>query len=106
MKIINYSYGYHFSCSIHGKIVMTASEWKNAQRYLFNPSALKKIARFQGGYDVGVAMRLRQDIARTIKRPRGRMWLNIRVPATEALVARFKPTGNFKRANYAIEIPA
>lgn len=106
MKIINYKYGYidTFSCSIHGKIVMTRAEWKKASKYLFNGGVLKKIQRRMQQFPIWeLSGIIQKDIDRRIETKQGTL-INIRVSPTEILVERFKPKGTFKRANYMLLI--
>lgn len=99
MKIVNYNYGYFpiFNCSIHGKIVMTSKEWKEAYCFL-----LRGQKRWLPSYP-WVAKILKEDEKRSIPTRKGSYLINIRVPATEALVERYKLHG-YKRGNYMLEI--
>jgi hypothetical protein len=95
MKLINYYYGYNpiFECSIHGKIVMTAKEWKDAYNFL---KRTKKI-------DSYFKKVLTEDVERTIPTRNGSYLLNVRVSATEVLVEKYN-LSNYKRGNYMIEV--
>ena len=92
MKLINYNYGYNliFSCSIHGKIVVSKKEWRDIQKYLFNPAV-----KLYYSYDKRM---LKEDMARVIETKKGQL-VNIRVYATERIVHRYH-LKNYKRANY------
>lgn len=104
MKIINYKYGWReqFQCVIHGRIVMSRTEWiLEVLPYLRRSSVIKRINRSAGWYSLGF---LRDDIKRSYLTKQG-VLLNIRVSPTEAVVKRFKPAGmKYKRGNYEILI--
>ena len=99
MKLINYNYGYidRFSCSIHGKIVMTGKEWEKARQYL-----LRGARRWLPSYP-WVSQIIKEDEKRIIPTRRGSYLMNIRVPATEA-IARKYGLKRYKTANYMIEV--
>ena len=99
MKVINYNYGYipAFTCSIHGKIVVSGREWEAIKRYLRNGSLRKTPYLYQNI--------LREDFNRARKSRSSRYvnFYNIRVTATELVVKHFKLTP-IKRANYMFEV--
>lgn len=96
MKLINYNYGYSpaFSCSIHGKIVMSEKEWNEATQFL-----LRGAKRWLPSYP-WVKETLKEDMKRGIETKEGTLF-NIRVPATEALASKYN-LKRYKRANYSI----
>lgn len=99
MKLINYNYGYYpvFTCSIHGKIVMTSKEWSKARLFL-----LKGARRWLPSYPWTRKVLL-EDEKRTMPTRDGSYLINIRVPATEALARKYD-LKRYKRANYMLEI--
>lgn len=92
MKLINYNYGYieRFTCSIHGKIIISEYQWKKAIKYLMN-GAVKL-------YYSNDKTLLKSDLQRGIETKAGTLF-NIRVYATEKIVAKFG-IKNYKRGNY------
>mgnify|MGYP001611741983 FL=1 len=96
MKVINYNYGYNnfFNCSIHGKIILNKTEWKNALSFLFRGAK-----RWYPSYP-WVKEVLKEDIERFIPTKTGKLY-NIRVPATETLVEKYN-LKKYKRGNYTI----
>lgn len=96
MKLINYNYGYYqqFNCSIHGKIVMTLKEWRDALKFL-----RRKKWSISSPW---IARVLSEDISKHVPN-KNSFLVNIRVPATEALVKRYNLAG-YKRANYMLQI--
>lgn len=99
MKLINYKYGYHFDCSIHGKIVMTPTELEQAKKYLFNPAV-----KYHDIYYTPMMKRiLRDDLERKLPLLKKGYWINIRVWATEKIVKHFQ-LPRYKRGNYVIEV--
>ena len=99
MKIINYNYGYipTFSCSIHGKIVVSGREWEANKRYLRNGSLRKTPYLYP---DI-----LRKDFERAVKSRISRYvnFYNIRVTATELVVNHWN-LRKYKRGNYMFEV--
>ncbi len=111
MKLINYNYGAILlpsSTWYRGKIEMSRNEWRDVQVYLFNPAVAAKIGRFMGSSDTGAARRMREDINNARKLKNGSLLLSVRVSATDAIVARFKPSNarRYKRQNYLIHVRA
>lgn len=100
MKLINYRYGYNnlFNCSIHGKIRMSTREWKKVYKFLLLGSK-----RWLPSYP-WIKQILKEDIHRKIRYKNDKGYLiNIRVPATDALVKKYK-LNNYKLGNYSIEV--
>ena len=97
MKLINRDLGYIplFDCSIHGKILMTAEEWEKARKYLLGGGE-------RWPHEPWIMPQIRADEKRMLVTRRGYM-INVRVPATVALVEKFE-LENYKPGNYAIEI--
>ena len=90
--------------SFRGVISMSSGEWREALRFLFRGAR-----RWRPSYPWVIEM-LRKDIKRPVVRDGGRVHeFAVRVPATEAIVERFKPTGvppshRYKRQNYVIRV--
>lgn len=101
MQIINYpQYSYEierkFGCFIHGKIVVTKSEWQSIIKYLQSAKVKKS---FLPSYPWTNTV-LKEDLQRSITVKKGTIY-NIRVPMTEKAVEKFAPNNNkLKKANY------
>lgn len=97
MKVINYNYGYipEFSCTIHGKIIVSKEEWVKMVKYLLHP-------RLVLYYSTSKTM-LKGDLARRIPTKNGYL-VNVRCYATEALAKKFG--FKVKRANYMFLVTA
>lgn len=95
MKLINYNYGYYdkFSCSIHGKIVLSSRSWRKLIKELRDRRRTKAISYFYG--DI-----FEEDIKRYYQTKQGRLY-NIRVAAANYLVNKYHLKG-YKQANYMI----
>lgn len=101
MKLINYNYGYipAFSCSIHGKIMMTYDEWREVVKYLKSGAVSRSLIPSH----YGARAIFLQDIERQITMPKNSFAVNVRVPMTEKIVARYN-LPRYKRANYMLHI--
>ena len=97
MKIINYKYGYYdkFTCSIHGKILVSLDEWCEIVRYLLR----SRLGIYGEDFNRRI---LKDDMNRRIENKKSFL-VNIRVSATEKVVERFKLKG-YKRGNYMFEV--
>ena len=85
---------------------MSRKEWRDVQIYLFNPAVLASHARPTSLSAPFRAQLMREDIARAMKLKDGSLRLTVRTTATDAIVARFKPTNakHIKRQNYFIHV--
>lgn len=106
MKLINYNRGYieKFTCSIHGTIKMTASEFEEAVRYLrVNSDTISKQNCYFSSVLLGEDLQRRIEVMDKRKNLVKKFYVNIRVGATEAIVKEYQLTG-YKRGNYQLEV--
>lgn len=100
MKLINYRYGYSnfFDCSLHGKIIVTSTEWEKVKKFLLKTQKWIDDSGYVGFYK----KILREDLKR-IQKVKSGFRCSIRVSATQGIAEQFG-LKKYKRGNYVFEV--